>query len=87
MQGSRTHMGSTMRLGSRRTLLQTPDCITSKLYVIYLHIHPEIEEAHMISASFKLKIHYKSFDRKKKKKERNMPYLSILCGKFVHLPC
>ncbi|RYQ88960.1 hypothetical protein Ahy_B09g095847 isoform D [Arachis hypogaea] len=32
-EGSRTHMGSTMRLGSRRTLLQTPDCITSKLYV------------------------------------------------------
>ncbi|XP_021904470.1 CTP synthase [Carica papaya] len=31
-EGSRTHMGSTMRLGSRRTLLQTPDCITSKLY-------------------------------------------------------
>ncbi|XP_027936048.1 CTP synthase-like isoform X2 [Vigna unguiculata] len=32
-EGSRTHMGSTMRLGSRRTLLQTSDCITSKLYV------------------------------------------------------
>ncbi|XP_014514260.1 CTP synthase isoform X1 [Vigna radiata var. radiata] len=31
-EGSRTHMGSTMRLGSRRTLLQTSDCITSKLY-------------------------------------------------------
>ncbi|MED6192548.1 hypothetical protein PIB30_011074 [Stylosanthes scabra] len=31
-EGSRTHMGSTMRLGSRRTLLQTPGCITSKLY-------------------------------------------------------
>ncbi|KAH9768135.1 CTP synthase [Citrus sinensis] len=30
--GSRTHMGSTMRLGSRRTLFQTPDCVTSKLY-------------------------------------------------------
>ncbi|CAL8168878.1 unnamed protein product [Prunus armeniaca] len=25
-------MGSTVRLGSRRTLFQTPDCITSKLY-------------------------------------------------------
>ncbi|KAF7804901.1 CTP synthase isoform X1 [Senna tora] len=34
-EGSRTHMGSTMRLGSRRTLLQTPNCITSKLYVMY----------------------------------------------------
>ncbi|XP_021281393.1 CTP synthase-like [Herrania umbratica] len=31
-EGSRTHMGSTMRLGSRRTLFQTPDCLTSKLY-------------------------------------------------------
>ncbi|KAI3830241.1 hypothetical protein L1987_04377 [Smallanthus sonchifolius] len=26
-EGSRTHMGNTMRLGSRRTLLQTSDCI------------------------------------------------------------
>lgn len=31
-EGSRTYMGSTMRLGSRRTLFQTPHCITSKLY-------------------------------------------------------
>jgi CTP synthase len=31
-EGSRTHMGSTMRLGSRRTLFQTTDCITAKLY-------------------------------------------------------
>lgn len=31
-EGSRTHMGNTMRLGSRRTLLQTSDCITAKLY-------------------------------------------------------
>ncbi|XP_022727750.1 CTP synthase-like [Durio zibethinus] len=31
-EGSRTHMGSTMRRGSRRTLFQTPDCVTSKLY-------------------------------------------------------
>lgn len=31
-EGSRTHMGSTMRLGSRRTLLQTRNCLTSKLY-------------------------------------------------------
>ncbi|KAF5947164.1 hypothetical protein HYC85_013121 [Camellia sinensis] len=30
--GSRTHMGSTMRLGCRETLFQTPDCITAKLY-------------------------------------------------------
>ncbi|PKI73943.1 hypothetical protein CRG98_005668 [Punica granatum] len=31
-EGSRTHMGSTMRLGSRRTLFQTHDCVSSKLY-------------------------------------------------------
>ncbi|KAM7276252.1 hypothetical protein ACFE04_018118 [Oxalis oulophora] len=31
-EGSRTHMGSTMRLGSRKTLFQTPGCIASKLY-------------------------------------------------------
>ncbi|XP_050238953.1 uncharacterized protein LOC126688334 isoform X2 [Mercurialis annua] len=31
-EGSTTHMGSTMRLGSRKTLFQTPDCITAKLY-------------------------------------------------------
>ncbi|GAA0142854.1 hypothetical protein Leryth_009008 [Lithospermum erythrorhizon] len=31
-EGSKTHMGSTMRLGSRRTLFQTPDCVTAKLY-------------------------------------------------------
>ncbi|VFQ68654.1 unnamed protein product [Cuscuta campestris] len=31
-EGSKTHMGSTMRLGTRRTLLRSTDCITSKLY-------------------------------------------------------
>ncbi|KAJ6390424.1 hypothetical protein OIU77_024604 [Salix suchowensis] len=31
-EGSRTHMGSTMRLGSRRTLFHTTNCITAKLY-------------------------------------------------------
>ncbi|KAI3698902.1 hypothetical protein L2E82_42812 [Cichorium intybus] len=44
-KGSRTHMGNTMRLGSRRTLLQTSDCITAKLYqnpeyVDERHRHP-----------------------------------------------
>eukprot|EP00850_Spirogloea_muscicola_P001904 SM000007S20864 [mRNA] locus=s7:632755:638736:+ [translate_table: standard] len=29
---SKTQMGGTMRLGSRRTILLTPDCITAKLY-------------------------------------------------------
>lgn len=31
-EGSKTHIGGTMRLGSRRTFFQTPDCISSKLY-------------------------------------------------------
>eukprot|EP00803_Ostreobium_quekettii_P006616 evm.model.scf_166.16 EVM.evm.TU.scf_166.16 scf_166:111012-113904(+) len=31
-EGSTTHKGGTMRLGSRRTVLQTMDCITAKLY-------------------------------------------------------
>ncbi|XP_074590998.1 uncharacterized protein LOC141846873 [Curcuma longa] len=31
-EGSRTHMGSTMRLGTRRTFIKEPDCVTSKLY-------------------------------------------------------
>jgi CTP synthase len=31
-EGSRTHMGSTMRLGSRRTHLHNRDSLTSKLY-------------------------------------------------------
>ena len=31
-EGSKTHMGGTMRLGSRRTLLKRNDCVTCKLY-------------------------------------------------------
>ena len=31
-EGSTTHKGGTMRLGARRTLLETVDCITAKLY-------------------------------------------------------
>ncbi|BDA42468.1 CTP synthase 2 [Coccomyxa sp. Obi] len=31
-EGSTTHKGGTMRLGSRRTILQTMDCITARLY-------------------------------------------------------
>jgi CTP synthase len=30
--GSTTHFGGTMRLGARRTVLQTVDCISAKLY-------------------------------------------------------
>ncbi|XP_076952249.1 uncharacterized protein LOC143625917 [Bidens hawaiensis] len=41
-EGSRTHMGNTMRLGSRRTLFQTPDCITAKLY----HNPEYVDERH-----------------------------------------
>ncbi|GAV92115.1 GATase domain-containing protein [Cephalotus follicularis] len=35
-------MGSTMRLGSRRTLFQTPDCLASKLY----HNPEYVDERH-----------------------------------------
>ncbi|XP_031124435.1 CTP synthase-like isoform X2 [Ipomoea triloba] len=31
-EGSKTHMGGTMRLGSRRTYFQVADCISAKLY-------------------------------------------------------
>lgn len=33
-EGSTTHKGGTMRLGTRRTLLETVDCITAKLYQV-----------------------------------------------------
>ncbi|CAG9467085.1 unnamed protein product [Pedinophyceae sp. YPF-701] len=42
-EGSKTHMGGTMRLGSRRTILQRLDCISARLY------HPatdHIDERH-----------------------------------------
>ena len=35
-EGSKTHKGGTMRLGARRTLLETMDCITAKLYQVCL---------------------------------------------------
>ncbi|XP_022991599.1 CTP synthase isoform X2 [Cucurbita pepo subsp. pepo] len=41
-EGSKTHMGSTMRLGSRRTLFQTADCITSRVY----HNSQYVDERH-----------------------------------------
>ncbi|KAK9136728.1 hypothetical protein Sjap_007322 [Stephania japonica] len=41
-EGSRTHMGNTMRLGSRRTFFQTPDCVASKLY----HSSAYVDERH-----------------------------------------
>ncbi|CAA2979033.1 CTP synthase [Olea europaea subsp. europaea] len=41
-EGSKTHMGSTMRLGCRRTLFQNPDCITAKLY----HNSDYVDERH-----------------------------------------
>jgi CTP synthase len=37
-EGSRTHMGGTMRLGLRRTILQTVDCLAAKLYQREAHI-------------------------------------------------
>lgn len=33
-EGSTTHKGGTMRLGARRTLLETVDCISAKLYQV-----------------------------------------------------
>ncbi|XP_024538769.1 CTP synthase 2 isoform X1 [Selaginella moellendorffii] len=36
---SDTHKGGTMRLGSRATLIQTPHCITAKLYQKETHIY------------------------------------------------
>ncbi|XP_042517807.1 CTP synthase-like isoform X2 [Macadamia integrifolia] len=41
-EGSRTHMGNTMRLGSRRTFFQTPDCVSSQLY----HNSEYVDERH-----------------------------------------
>ena len=38
-EGSTTHLGGTMRLGSRRTMLQTVDCIAAKLYQADQHIN------------------------------------------------
>ncbi|KAL2510502.1 CTP synthase family protein [Abeliophyllum distichum] len=41
-EGSKTHMGSTMRLGCRRTLFQNRDCITANLY----HNSEYVDERH-----------------------------------------
>ncbi|KAM7521428.1 hypothetical protein LguiA_011330 [Lonicera macranthoides] len=47
-KGSRTQMGSTMRLSSWRTLFQTTECIIAKLYSIISMFLFLIEEAEMI---------------------------------------
>jgi CTP synthase len=39
---SKTHLGGTMRLGARKTILQTVDCISAKLY----QVEKEIDERH-----------------------------------------
>mmetsp|Transcript_55572 Transcript_55572/g.176444 ORF Transcript_55572/g.176444 Transcript_55572/m.176444 type:complete len:411 (+) Transcript_55572:735-1967(+) len=41
-EGSTTHMGGTMRLGSRRTMFMTVDCVTAKLY----HADRFVDERH-----------------------------------------
>ena len=41
-EGSTTHMGGTMRLGSRRTIFQTLDCKAAKLY----NSQPFVDERH-----------------------------------------
>ena len=33
-EGSTTHKGGTMRLGTRRTILETVECITARLYQV-----------------------------------------------------
>lgn len=38
-EGSTTHLGGTMRLGSRQTMLQTVDCMAAKLYQADQHIN------------------------------------------------
>jgi CTP synthase len=38
-EGSTTHKGGTMRLGSRRTVLETVDCIAAKLYQAEQYVH------------------------------------------------
>ncbi len=38
-EGSKTHMGGTMRLGSRQTNLQTEDCVAYELYDGEMEIH------------------------------------------------
>lgn len=37
-EGSTTHKGGTMRLGSRRTILETVDCIAAKLYQVEQYV-------------------------------------------------
>lgn len=37
-EGSTTHKGGTMRLGARRTVLETVDCISAKLYQSESHL-------------------------------------------------
>ncbi|KAF6135212.1 hypothetical protein GIB67_035283 [Kingdonia uniflora] len=44
-EGSKTHMGGTMRLGSRRTMFQVPDCKTAKLdklVVGFMQVNPDM---------------------------------------------
>ena len=39
-EGSKTHKGGTMRLGARKTILQTMDCITARLYQVGTSLAP-----------------------------------------------
>lgn len=39
-EGSTTHKGGTMRLGSRRTMFETMDCVAAKLYQARSHTAP-----------------------------------------------
>ncbi|CAI0469862.1 unnamed protein product, partial [Linum tenue] len=51
-EGSRTHMGSTMRLGSRRTLFQTSDCIAAKLYDNPQHVDERHRHRYEVNPEF-----------------------------------
>lgn len=51
-EGSRTHMGGTMRLGSRRTVLQTVDCLAAKLYRAEAHIDERHRHRYEVNPEF-----------------------------------
>lgn len=62
VQGSRTQMGSTMRLSSRRTLFQTTECITAKLYAtisLFLFLIEEVEMTDLLEQNIKPQLVWK----------------------------
>ena len=47
-EGSKTHKGGTMRLGARKTILQTMDCITARLYQVGIRLAPAASSCALI---------------------------------------